>query len=66
MKTKPQRYAEGEAEGKVEKSWFAIKEIDVRGKEIDGFSGSLLRDGDEWEGVERMEFGHFYRGIHGG
>lgn len=35
-------------------------EIDVRGKETDGFSRSLFSDADELEGVERMELGEMF------
>lgn len=35
-------------------------EIDVRGKETDGFSRSLLSDADELERVERMELGEMF------
>lgn len=56
--------AESEAEGKVEEvvsePGYAVKEIDVKCKEAEGFGGSLLSDEDEWEGVESTELDEMF------
>lgn len=56
--------AESEAEGKVEEevteAGYVVKEIDVKGKESEGFGGSLLSDEDEWEGVESTELDEMF------
>jgi acyl-CoA-binding protein len=56
--------AESETEVKVEEevtgSGYAVKEIDVKGKETEGFGGSLLSDEDEWEGVESTELDEMF------
>ena len=54
----------GETKGKVEdevsEPKSVVKEIDVKGQEVEGFGGSLLSDENEWEGVQSTKFNEMF------